>query len=96
MTTELALLIALFFLSFIFILMDLIVLQKWALKKEQHLQGVIRDMVFSTYMDGEEATVKVNHRFFFDVNNRKFAEEVVREASIHGIEYALNTIKKTA
>jgi cellulose synthase/poly-beta-1,6-N-acetylglucosamine synthase-like glycosyltransferase len=67
MTTELALLIALFFLSFIFILMDLIILQKWALKKEHHLQGVIRDMVFSTYMDGEEPQIKVKHRFFFDV-----------------------------
>lgn len=67
MTTELALFIAIFCLAFIFLLIDLILIQKWVLKREKILQGVIRDMVFSVYVDGEPTKKKISHRFFFDV-----------------------------
>ena len=32
------------------------------------------------------------HCFFFDVKKGKFTEEVVREAKVHGLEYALHTM----
>jgi cellulose synthase/poly-beta-1,6-N-acetylglucosamine synthase-like glycosyltransferase len=67
MTLEQAILICLVFVAIIFLLIDMIIIQKWVLQKEHHLQGVVRDFVFAKYFDGQQVKKNFKNRFFFDV-----------------------------
>ncbi|MDY0294943.1 MAG: glycosyltransferase [Acholeplasmataceae bacterium] len=67
MTLDQALLVLLFCGALILILINLIIIQKRVIERNQRLQGVARDYVFHTYYDGENPKMAFSSRFFFDV-----------------------------
>jgi len=67
MTLDQAYLILIFCFAIILILIDLIVIQKGAIERDRHLQGVARDVIFKKYFDGEDVHYRFRSRFFFDV-----------------------------